>query len=150
MSGPEIILNLWLVMDETGIIYSLRARCYVQAGTDDEKLAFLQQFAETDYLVAQSFPVPEWAHTTFDDGVEKKKMAVASYSALQASGMIGALFEEAYQAMEKQLPAQTKLGIGSDPLVCITPLLGDDYGNMRPLTAIKGKISLPMPDEKEE
>jgi hypothetical protein len=36
--------------------------------------------------------------------------------------------------MQGQLPAQTKLSIGQSPLVCITPLRGDEDGNMRPLT----------------
>ena len=42
MSGQEIILNLWYVIDDEGLIYSLRARCYVHSGTDEEKLAFLR------------------------------------------------------------------------------------------------------------
>ena len=37
MSGQEIILNLWYVIDDDGLIYSLRARCYVHSGTDEEK-----------------------------------------------------------------------------------------------------------------
>lgn len=64
MGSQEIILNLWYVIDDEGLIYSLRARCYVHSGTDDEKLAFLQSVAETDYLVAQTFEIPERFHTT--------------------------------------------------------------------------------------
>jgi hypothetical protein len=140
MSSPEIILNLWYVVDDLGMIYSLRARCYVRSGSDEEKLAFLQSCAETDFLIAQPFPVPERLHTTVIEGDEHKKMAVASHSALVASGGVGLLFEEVYQEMEKQLPAQTKLSIGRDPLVCITPLLGDEHGIMRPLTANIGRL----------
>jgi hypothetical protein len=135
MSGQEIILNLWYVIDDDGLIYSLRARCYVHSGTDDEKLAFLRSLAETDYLIAQPFPIPEWAHTTIHEGETSRKLPVALYEGLRASGHFGRLFEEAYQTMQSQLPVQTKLGIGQDPLVCITPLRGDEDGNMRPLTA---------------
>lgn len=66
MSGsePEIILNLWYVHDEAGIIYSLRARAYVGFGSDKEKLALLQSHALVDYLIATPFPVPGRFHTT--------------------------------------------------------------------------------------
>jgi len=56
---PEIILNLWFVRDHRGLLYSLRARCYVATGSDEEKLAFLRGFATQDYLIAQEFPLPE-------------------------------------------------------------------------------------------
>ena len=135
MSEPEIILNLWYVMDDQGIVYSLRARSYVHNGTDEEKLALLRRFAETDYLIAQSFPIPERLHITIVEGDEQRKMAVASVPALEATVGVGALFEEVFQEMENQLPAQTKLCIGQDPFVCITPLIADERGNMRPLTS---------------
>lgn len=140
MSGQEIILNLWYLTDDLGLIYSLRARCYVHNGTDEEKLAFLRSYAETDYLIAQPFPIPEWAHTTIDEGEISQQIPVAPYVGLRASGDFGKLLEEVYQTMQSQLPAQTKLNIGQDPLVCITPLLGDEDGNMLPLTENKERI----------
>jgi hypothetical protein len=73
MSSPEIIMNLWYVIDDLGVIYSLRARCYVHSGGDEEKLAFLRSCAETDFLIAQSFPVPERLHTTVIEGETPKK-----------------------------------------------------------------------------
>jgi len=140
MSSPEIIMNLWYVIDDLGVIYSLRARCYVHSGSDEEKLAFLRSCTETDFLIAQSFPVPERLHTTVIERENSERMPVAAHGALEATGGAGLLFEEVYQQMEKQLPTQTKLCIGSDPLVCITPLLADEHGNMRPLTAETGKL----------
>src|SRR5579872_1207440 len=140
MSSPEIIMNLWYVIDDLGMIYSLRARCYVHSGTDEEKLGFLRGCAETDFLIAQSFPVPERLHTTVIEGENRQRMPVASHGALEATGGVGLLFEEVYQEMEKQLPAQTKLYIGRDPLVCITPLLSDEHGNMRPLAVKTGRL----------
>ena len=139
MSNPEIILNLWYVMDDLGMIYSLRARCYVQSSSDEEKLAFLRGFAETDYFIAQPFPIPERLHTTIIEGDERRKMAVADHAALEVLGGAKS-FQEVFQEMDKQLPAQTKLSIGQDPLVCITPLLADEVGNMHPLTAQRAKL----------
>lgn len=135
MSSPEIILNLWYVIDDEGLIYSLRARCYVHSGTDEEKLAFLQECAETDYLIAQSFPIPERFHTTIHNGDISEKVPMATYSGIRATVPLSALFEDVIQDMEKQLPAQTKLRIGQQPVVCMTPLLGDEDGNIRALTA---------------
>jgi len=134
MSEPEVILNLWYVIDDEGLIYSLRGRCYVHSGTEEEKLAFLRSFAETDYLVAQPFPIPKGFHIHLVGGEKEQQIPIASYGAVRETVPFISIFEDAIQAMEKQLPAQTKLTIGSDPVVCITPLLGDEDGNMRPLT----------------
>jgi hypothetical protein len=134
MSNQEIILNLWYVIDDERMIYSLRARCYVHSGTDEEKLAYLQSVAETDYLIAQTFPIPERFHTTVSNGNLSDKLPVATYSGIRKSVPFAALFEDAIQEMEKQVPKQTRLLIGKQPIVCMTPLLGDEDGNMRPLT----------------
>lgn len=135
MHKPEIILNLWYVFDDTGVIYSLRARAYVQSGTDEEKLAFFQRFAETDYLIAQSFPIPERFHTTFVESGVKKKMPVMPNQLLQTQGgplSPGVLFDDAIKEIEKNLPAQTKLSIPETSLICLTPLFADEEGNIRP------------------
>lgn len=140
MADNEIILNLWYVYDDNGLIYSLRARCYLGSGGDDEKLAFLRRFAQTDYLIAQVFPVPERFHTTIVEGNTQKKMAVVHLDSLDYLGGPQILFEDAFVALEKQLPAQTNLSIGQQPLICITPLLGDDNGEITPSFNARRKI----------
>ncbi len=132
MENPEIILNLWYVFDDLGMIYSLRARCYLGTGTEDEKLAFLQRFAHTDYLIAQVFPIPERLRTKVVRKDAEKTLHVISKQAVDILGGPKVLFEEVFVEMEKQLPAQTKLTIGRNPLLCITPLFGDDAGRIRP------------------
>lgn len=138
--SPEIILNLWYLYDDSGMIYSLRARCYLRSGTDEEKLTFLSQFAETDYMVAQMFPLPERFHTTIHEGDEAHKLAAVSMHALGPFGGVHILFEDAFRQLEKELPASTNLNIGRDPLVCITPLLVDDGGEIHPQTKLRGKL----------
>jgi len=140
MSAQEIILNLWFVIDDGGLIYSLRARCYVHSGTDEEKLAFLRSFATTDFLIAQPFPIPERFHTTLVNGEREQAVPMASYGGLQAMGDFGSLFEDVFEMMGDQLPAQTKLRIEQQPIVCMTPLLGDEDGNVHPLTANAERI----------
>lgn len=123
MSEPEIILNLWFVHDVDGFIYSLRGRAYLGYGSDAEKLAFLQQFAKKDYLIAQPFPIPKsfWV----------MGKAVTHQSRVPSIGSSG-LFEEVFKALNDALPSQTPFNIPAKPLTCITPLLGDDDGNIRP------------------
>lgn len=137
---PEIILNLWYVHDEHGFIYSLRARCYVRSGTDEQKLEFLRGCADSDYMVAQMFPIPERFHTTFVEGSEKRKMAVIALDSLEPLGGVQILFEDALQQLESELPRTTDLSIGRDPLVCITPLLADQNNELHPQTQRRGKL----------
>jgi hypothetical protein len=150
MGEPEIILNLWYVFDDTGMIYSLRARAYVQSGSDEEKLSFLQRFAEIDYLIARPFPIPERFHTTIMEGRARKKMPVISMHALETQGgsvTPGDLFDESMKVIEKDLPAQTTLSIPEDPLICIIGLYADNDGNIRP--QIHGRVSSMTPSSEK-
>jgi len=125
MDQPEIILNLWYVCDAEGVIYSLRARAYLGMGTTAEKLALLRQFAAADYLIARSFPIPE---TFCMDG-----NSVTHRSVLEFPGASIALFAEAIETLQTELPSQTLFDIPDQPLICLTPLLKDDEGGIRPV-----------------
>jgi hypothetical protein len=45
------------------------------------------------------------------------------------------LFEDVLVALENSLPTTTKLSIGREPLVCITPLIADDNNQLTPKTS---------------
>lgn len=124
MRQPEIILNLWYVHDDMGFIYSLRARAYLGFGDDQENLTLLQKFAIHDYLIARPFPIPERF------GIQGKPLF--HKSAMDQLDSPIALFEDAIRALNRELPSQTPFEIPKRPLVCITPLLGDDAGNIQP------------------
>ena len=119
------------MQDEDGIIYSLRARAYVGQGSDDEKLDFLKNCAIVDYLIARVFPIPGAFHVQF--GRSGETQAVAYRPALAALPSPIAIFEEAIKALNYDLPAQTDLQIPACPLVCMTNLIGDETGNIRPV-----------------
>lgn len=144
MAGnQEIILNLWYVFDDMGLIYSLRARTYVRAGSDEEKLRFLQEHATTDFLIARPFPVPARLSTEFLEGNGSKKLPVFPMKMLETEGgphSVGDLFKEVYDELEDSLPMQTELTIPEKPLVCITPLFADGTGTIRP--KIDGQVCL--------
>ena len=134
----EIIVNLWYVRDEEGVIYSLRAKAYVGTGSDAEKLEFLQQRALVDYLVADPFEIPRRFHVHVGIGRDSKVMPVALVSMLQTLDSPIALFEDALKVVESRFPAQSKLEIPQDPLVCTTPLMQNKQGQIEP--RITGQI----------
>lgn len=132
LENREVVVNLWDVRDEEGVIYSLRAKAYVAAGSDDEKLQFLQQRASLDYLIADSFEIPERFHVSVGTGRDSKVMPVAHVSMLQALDSPIALFEEALKVIEGRFPAQSELAIPEDPLICTTPLMQNRQGIIEP------------------
>ncbi len=128
MNDREVVLNLWYVRDEEGIIYSLRVKAYVVEGTDEEKLTFLQKRARLDYLIAEPFEIPERFHLTSN----AKKMPVAHVNMLETLESPIALFEDAFKTIENRFPAQSDLNISQDPLVCSTPLMHNKLGIIEP------------------
>lgn len=136
MNDLEIIINLWYVYDDLGLIYSLRARTYIRSGSEEEKLKYLQEHALTDYLIAKPFSIPEPYHNIID-GVKTPVFPVKLFNVFNYRME---LFEDAIIELEKDLPIQTKYSIPKEPLVCITPLKGDDSGNIFPNFSEKNKL----------
>ena len=127
MTKPEVILNLWYVHDNAGVIYSLRVRAYVRDGTDEEKMESLREAALTDYVTADQFPIPARLQTMVDG----QSMPISHKSFLPTLGPLE-LFEEAIREIEADLTTGTDLRIGEAPLCCVTPLLAEDDGSVRP------------------
>ena len=125
-------MNLWYVMDEEGIIYSLRAKAYIGSGSDEEKIKFLQQRALLDYLVADPFEIPRRFHTEIMNGRDSQIMPVVHVSILQTLDSPIALFEDALKMVESRFPAQSQLEIPQDPLVCTTSLVPNEWGVIEP------------------
>jgi hypothetical protein len=92
--NEEIILNLWYVLDDLEMIYSLRARCYICTCTDEDKLAMLRRSAPIDYQIAQTFPIPNRFHTTLIEGDNEQKFAVVELDSLEATGGVRMLFKD--------------------------------------------------------
>ena len=109
--GHEVIMNLWYVRDEEGIIYSLRAKAYVAGGSDEEKLKLLQERASLDYLIAEPFEIPTRFHVTIGASGGGKKMPVGHVSMLQTLDSPIALFEDAIKGIETRFPAQSKISV---------------------------------------
>ena len=76
------------------------------------KTRVLQSVAGTDFLIAQSFPIPERFHTTIHNGELSDKVPMATYHGIRATIPFFALFEDVLLEMEKQIPKQTKFRIG--------------------------------------
>ena len=112
----EIILNLWYVYDKDGFIYSLRIRPYVHSGNDEDKLKYLKEHADKDYLIAKPFNLPGSIKSTFHRIESKKNFThpIIHYDHFQSyfKNYQLFMFEEAIKEIEKELPSQTKC-IGS-------------------------------------
>jgi len=139
MEEPEIVLNLWYVIDEgTGYAYSLLGRAYAMTGTDAEKLEKLRQLAPTDYLMAERRKVPENFRVVFPDGKEMKGNADPAH----IRENIGWIYEDVFKRLEEQMPPilsftegetiSTKQKIPQNPLSVCTALIEDDEGNITP------------------
>ena len=100
-------------------------RAYIGTGSDEEKLALLQKYAPVNYLIARIFPVP--VHYSLQPG--QPVYHTEAYTLMKCPIV---LFEEAIKAVQRDLPVQTPSDIPARPLVCLTPLLGDDDRNIRP------------------
>lgn len=132
----EITLNLWYIYDDDRVIYRLLGRAYVDAGLDDSKLAHLQAHAKTDYLIARQADLPPAFHTRVVDHDQEdgRREGVVSALPLAVYNQMAplAVFEELIKTIEAELPGFCPLSIPGDPLVCLTPLLLDDSGNLTP------------------
>lgn len=129
----EVILNLWYVHGDDDLIYSLRVRPYIGGGSDEDKLSFLQEMAKINYLIAQPFPIPTQFHVTVSSFLKKNKMPVAARKTFPSVESMIVLFEDSIKEVEKGFPVQSNVSISQNPIVCITPLRGDDKGNIYPV-----------------
>lgn len=111
----EKVFNLFLFI-ENDIIVGLGARCHQADGSDREKLAFLQRQVKHDVKAAERFPVPKRYQLVFPDGRTGTGIQYQSYQQLAQMQRHLDLFEEIF----------THHGASENPLMCITPIVGDE------------------------
>ena len=109
----EKLFNLFLfVMGD--IIHEIGAVCHEQAGSDAQKLAFLQSQVATDFPAAKRYPVPDRYILAGDRGAAVPGgLRYQSYLQLTAMGRQTEFFEEVFQ----------DLGAPENPLMCVTPIV---------------------------
>ena len=141
----EIIVNFWYVCDEQWI-YHVRAKPYVCDGTEAEKLAFLQSRASLDYLIALPFDVPEVCYPVIDETSQDQQniqwsaeLKTGENRPLEVGVMRLAyelpeyrnlLLEQAFKKLGDSIPEQTQQTIPDEPLMCITPVMTNDDGEI--------------------
>ncbi len=132
MGSREVVVNLWYVINDEGLIYSLRAKVYVVKGSDEEKLKFLQQRASLDYLIAEPFEIPKRFHIRIGTGPRSEIMPIAHLASLEVLSSPIALFEDALKVIEGRFPSQSQIDIPQEPLVCTTPLMQNEHKAIEP------------------
>lgn len=136
--SAEIVCACWYVHDVDGLIYSLRVQLYIATGTESDKRAFLESRAYRDYLVARVFSIPERFHLqVLGSGRSKVTQPVAHLEAMVSSGGLGQLFFDALTALNRDLPAQTRLEIPESPLLLIRALTVDAAGDIVPTDSLR-------------
>lgn len=120
---PEVIFNLWYAYDPTGTIFFLLGRSYVGQQSENESLALLRRFAQSDHRIAQYFPLPSRFHTTIVENGTTRILPVIHASSLSSLGGPEMLFQEAILQLHAQVHALSGLSLTDNPVVCITPLL---------------------------
>lgn len=136
MKNPEIVLNLWYLIDTTGTIFLLKAKSYVAEGTDEQKLKFLNSRALLDYMVAKDYRL----RSGFKLILGNEEYNATNKLTLEMEGEIS-LFGHVIDEIEKELSKLCPLTISQSPLVCITPLHFTDDLKVVPIENMKrGKL----------
>lgn len=133
MTNPEIIVNLWYIVDKaTGLIWNIAGRSYHASGTDEEKKALLKSLAVMDYPLATRLRVP-------DTYVVDEISCCCPLDELDNPATT--LFEEVYRELESEMRCritvadEDALKIPDNPLYVMTSLVEDENGVLTPVVA---------------
>jgi hypothetical protein len=127
---PELIFNLWYVLDESGLIASLLAKEHIVAGTDLYKSKMLKERGNVDYVGTRIFEVPRKYDISgiTPDGV-RTIIPCTHKSMLKKTRKGRDLFDEAIETIKKEYAGNRDVLIHDDPLYCVTPLRLDSENN---------------------
>ena len=128
MNNQEIIANLWYIINDLGFITEVRGRMYISDGSDEDKLKFLHQFTHTDFMISETYLLPENLKTTIND----EAFNIIHYTDMKLLGGEGILFKDLFEEMEDSLPLKSILKFPKEPLTVVTPLSKDKNGILLP------------------
>lgn len=114
----EIILNLWYLTDENGLIFSLKAKPYVHLGDDKSKTEFLKERASFDFEVAKDYFLSENTKFVSPHGT----LNVAPVSLLNSAVGINQIYGGIFDQIDKELSQLSNLRLPENPLYVITAL----------------------------
>ena len=138
MSHPELVINLWYIVEERqGLVYALAGKAYALYGSDEEKLALLRQLAATDCWTAKFVPVPQRFHVVAPNA----QMAGATTVSLMNAQMeavfaeVLASFGDALVGPVRIVGGEVKLRrlrLPEEPLCVLTALAGNGTADLSP------------------
>ena len=138
MSHPELVVNLWYVVEERqGLVYALAGKAYALYGSDEEKLELLRRLAATDYWTAKFVPVPERFHVVAPDG-----QAAGATTVSVVNTYMDSVFAEVLASFGDTLVGPIRIAGGEvklrrlrlpeEPLCVLTALVDDGGADLRP------------------
>lgn len=153
-ANSELALNLWAYLDRgMGLVYALAGKAYALTGTEEEKLALLHQLAPTDHISVKRQAVPKNFQVVDDHETHEGVVVPSTLREAMAQA-----FEGVIQSIEAELPPIpnfktnefTPQRIPQKYLSCLTFLLEDDVGNVRPITSREQSEVLFVERQKRE
>ena len=150
----ELALNLWAYLDQgLSLVYALAGKAYALTGSEQEKLAMLHQLAPTDHLSVKRQSVPKNFQVV--DGHKTHEGVVAPSTLREAMAQA---FEGVIQSIETELPPIPNFEtnehipqrISQHYVSCLTFLLEDDVGNVRPIISRDQSEVLFVEQQKRE
>jgi hypothetical protein len=124
----EVILNLWYETDGL-IVSALRSKAYVASGTDEEKLIFLQERANTDFTDAELHPVPDAVKAEVKLVGESGNASLGEHCTLEMLEMMGG-FMALFRDIVNATPSHGFRFDTSQALMCITGLVEGPDGEL--------------------
>ena len=100
----ETIINLFLIIEKDSIV-QFKALSHKVSGSDEEKIAFLKSKVEGDFQIAEEFESPQNEKGEF--------ITYKDFEKFEKAGLHFNFFEGIFRTYE----------VGSEPLICVTPVV---------------------------
>ena len=146
--SSELVFNIWFIID---IATQTSSYCFIKsyclAGSDEEKTNFLNSLAETDFNTTESFKYAKGQKIIFnnnglDDAILRQN--INSFFDNNIDLFLNELESKLPPIVKYQGDNFTKNEIikqtfPSEPLFCMTYLMENEYGEMKPFTTEQNK-----------
>lgn len=140
LRNAEVVANLWVYSDEAGYVARVAGRAYVLDGEDSEKLALLRRLAATDFLCAESMPVPENFSVVLPDGQRLRAAQLTHLSdEYSKSALVGPMLEKLAEGVPSQFRHRGDeyesfaMRMPKAPLTVLTVVVEHEDGRLVPM-----------------
>jgi hypothetical protein len=138
----ELVANIWPIVDEvSSLIQRFAARAYALDAEDSVIASTLKTLANSDFMIARQFAVPERFTVVTEHGTLKGVITVDQFNQHQPDVIEEALKELqsekrplqgiGFDSKSKPFYKQVDITFPAEPYLAVTFLLEDKLGNLR-------------------